>query len=126
MTLTRRLATETITIGKWTIPQGACVLYNHWLVNRDPESWPEPNKFDPERFRPDAKFHPCAFAPFGMGDRKCLGYQVAKPEMKMIICDLLPRYKVILKSPQDLQLVTHAINLSKPKDPIIVSLERVY
>lgn len=123
---TSRLATETVIIDEeLTVPEGCRVIYNHWLIFRNPDIWPNPDKFDPERFREGTNHHPCAFAPFGMGERKCLGYQLAKLEMKMITCDILLRYRVNLKSPQDLELVSYATVLSKPKEKVVVGLERL-
>lgn len=123
MSFITRLATETVTLGSLTIPQGARVIYCNWLVTRDPNVWPEPEKFDPERFRAGAEIHPCAFAPFGLGDRKCLGFQLALLEIKTTICDVLMRYRLRTKSPDELVLVSYATVLSKPKDRILVELE---
>ena len=45
--------------------------------------------------------------------------------MKMIICDLLLRYRVILKSPQELEIVTYALSLTKPREKIQLDLEKL-
>lgn len=126
LSFTTRVATETVKIKDVIIPKDTKVIYSAWLIYRDPKVWPEPEKFDPERFReghPD--YHPCAFAPFGLGERRCLGYQLALLELKMFTCDILLRYKLHLQSPEDLELVNYAFVLSKPKEKIMIELERL-
>lgn len=123
---TTRVATETVTINELTIPKGVKVTHSTWLMHRDPELWPDPEKFDPERFRPGhPEYHPCAFAPFGLGERRCLGFQLAMLEMKMLACDIVLRYKLHLKAPVDLYLINYAAVLSKPKEPIMIELEKL-
>lgn len=125
VTFTSRLATESLEVDKWVIPQGTSVIFNAWLIHHDPEIWPDPLKFNPERFREGAAIHPCAFAPFGLGDRKCMGYQLAMLELKMVVCDLLMRYRFKLKSPENLELVSYAFSLTKPKEKVVVEMERI-
>lgn len=125
VSFTTRLATQTVKINNWTIPQGTRVIYNAWIMHRDPKLWPNPEVFDPSRFEGKTDIHPCAFAPFGLGDRRCLGYQLALLEMKMIICDLLLTYEFELKSPQNLELITHAQALTQPKEKVIIRLRKL-
>ena len=125
VTFAMRMATETLTIGKWTIPQGTRIIFDCWQMHRDPAHWTEPDKFDPSRFQAGAKIHPCAYAPFGLGAHKCLGFNLAKLEMKAIICDILLRYRIILRAPKSLELVTYANTFSKPREKIEVDLERL-
>lgn len=125
VTFTTRLATESLKVDEWVIPQGTQVTYNTWLIHHNPEIWPEPYKFDPERFREGSTIHPCAFGPFGLGERKCIGYQLAMLELKMVLCDLLLRYRFKLKSPENLELVSYAFSLTKPKDKVLVEMEKL-
>lgn len=122
---TTRVATDSLEINKWVIPQGTQVSYNAWLIHHHPEIWPDPLKFDPERFREGVTIHPCAFAPFGLGERKCIGYQLAMLELKMVLCDLLLRYSFKLKSPDSLELVSYAFVITKPKERVMVEIERL-
>jgi cytochrome P450 len=125
LTFTSRVATENVKIDHLELPSGSKVIYEAWLMYRDPELWPEPDKFDPERFREGVQIHPCAFAPFGMSERKCLGYSLAKLELKMVVCDVLCRYKVFTKAPDNLGLHVYATVLSKPSEKVVVELEKV-
>mgnify|MGYP005983863579 FL=1 len=59
----------------FVFPAGCNFLIPVVTLHRDPEVWPEPEKFDPDRFLPDevAKRHRCSFIPFSFGSRNCIG-----------------------------------------------------
>lgn len=58
-----------------TIKKGEQIVLPYRAIHHDPEYWPEPEKFDPERFSPEnkAKRHRYAFLAFGEGPRNCVG-----------------------------------------------------
>lgn len=66
-----------------------------WALHHDPELWPEPEKFIPERFSQDGKKNrdSCAYIPFGAGPRACLGTRFAQIEMKLILAKFLLKYE---------------------------------
>ncbi|CAG2102536.1 unnamed protein product [Medioppia subpectinata] len=78
-----------------TIPKGTSVeIYPH-AIHRDPEFWPEPDTFKPDRwFEP--KHHPMAFQAFGAGPRVCIGQRFAMNEMRMCLAKLIHRYEFTL------------------------------
>jgi cytochrome P450 len=57
------------------LPEGADVLISITDIHQKPESFPNPDEFDPERFSPEraALLDPSAFIPFSMGVRNCIG-----------------------------------------------------
>jgi cytochrome P450 family 4 subfamily V len=57
------------------LPKGVDILISIADMNRDPESFPNPDEFDPERFSPErvGYLHPSAFIPFSLGIRNCIG-----------------------------------------------------
>lgn len=59
----------------FTIKAGSTIRIPVEAVQKDPRYWPNPAKFDPERFAPENKAnrHPMAFIPFGEGPRICIG-----------------------------------------------------
>ncbi len=88
-----RLTMEPIEIGGWRYPAGVCVIPNAYLLHHDPDIYPDPYAFRPERFL-DAKPGTYTWIPFGGGRRRCLGASFAMEEMKLVLrsvvggCDL--------------------------------------
>ncbi|GFR13957.1 cytochrome P450 4V2 [Trichonephila clavata] len=80
---------------QYTIPKGSECLVNIYVLHRDPEVFPDPEKFDPERFTPEnsAGRHPFAFVPFSAGPRNCLGQRFALMKLKIVLSSVFRRYK---------------------------------
>ena len=79
-----------------TIPKGSNISVSVFLLHHDPEYWPEPETFDPERWMGERKkdIKPLAFQPFGYGPRLCIGMRFALLEAKMAIASLLMKYRL--------------------------------
>nr|XP_032525517.1 cytochrome P450 9e2-like isoform X1 [Danaus plexippus plexippus] len=62
-----------------------------WCIHRDPQFFPNPNKFDPERFSKENRhlIHPIAYMPFGLGPRNCIGSRFALCELKLLVYQIL-------------------------------------
>ncbi|CAF4282321.1 unnamed protein product [Rotaria sp. Silwood2] len=85
-----RTVTEDVTIDGVNIRKGESVLSAFSFMQRDPRYWKlDPKQFIPERFfgidAPDANHNPYVFAPFGGGHRICIGQELARLELKLII-----------------------------------------
>ncbi|XP_050024415.1 cytochrome P450 3A24-like [Dermacentor andersoni] len=95
---TTRMCNEDITVMGRTIPAGSRLVVPKWSIHRDPELWPEPEKFDPERFNPDneSNRHPASYIPFGIGPRQCMGRKFALLELKTALCKLILKYEFAL------------------------------
>ena len=67
-------------------------------MHRRPDYFPEPNRFNPDRFAPEAEkqIPRHAFLPFGGGVRRCLGAAFATYEMKMVLAAMLRGSKLAL------------------------------
>jgi cytochrome P450 len=88
-----RLVKQPVNIGGWDYPTGVCVVANAYLVHHDPEIYPDPYAFRPERFL-DEQPGTYTWIPFGGGRRRCLGASFALVEMKIVLKAILSRCEV--------------------------------
>ncbi len=88
----RRL-TEPVEIGGYELPAGVAVTPSIHLVHRNPEVYPEPDRFLPERFldEPPGTY---TWIPFGGGVRRCLGAAFAQFEMQVVLRELVKRHEI--------------------------------
>ncbi|XP_012935676.1 cytochrome P450 3A41-like [Aplysia californica] len=86
-----RICDKDIEIQGIKIPAGMNVSVPVCAIHHDADLWPEPEKFDPERFTPENKAgrHPYAFLPFGQGPRNCIGMRLALLEVKVALAAML-------------------------------------
>ena len=76
------------------IPEGVDISFPIFLLHRNPNYWSNPDKFDPERFRPGEQTHPpFAYLPFGEGPRNCIGKRLALLEAKMILVSIYNNFQ---------------------------------
>jgi len=80
-------------IGGCDLPAGVVASPCIYLTHRRPDLWPNPARFDPERFI-GARPNPYAFFPFGGGVRRCIGAAFATYEMKVVLAEVLTRVEL--------------------------------
>jgi len=93
---TARMAAEPVNIGGYSIPTGTFVLLSIYAIHHDEKQWPDPYRFDPERFtveRSEGR-DPYAWVPFSAGPRNCLGMKFAITEMKITLAIILKRFEI--------------------------------
>ena len=83
-----RMVKQPIEVGGWSYPPGVCLVANPYLLHHDPDLYPDPYAFRPERFldEPPGTY---TWIPFGGGRRRCLGASFAMLEMKVVIASVL-------------------------------------
>ena len=81
----RRRAIE---VGGVTYPPDVCLVANGYLIHHDPDIYPDPYAFRPERFL-DEQPGTYTWIPFGGGRRRCLGASFAMVEMKIVLREVL-------------------------------------
>lgn len=93
-----RTAVDDDVIDGYHIPAGTMVGDLFYMMHRHPDFWPEPERFDPERFSPaqSAHRHHCAWIPFGAGQRQCIGKDFALMEGQLLLARVLQRYDLAM------------------------------
>jgi cytochrome P450 len=88
--LVLRKLVEPMEIGGRLLPAGVSVAPSIYLVHRNPDVYPEPERFRPERFieQPPGTY---TWIPFGGGVRRCLGAAFAEFEMAVVLKELVAR-----------------------------------
>jgi len=91
-----RVALEDDTIGGYAIPKGAMLYVSLYATHRLPTLWPDPDRFDPERFAPGAveKQQRFAFIPYAAGHRNCIGATLANTELKLVLTQIAQRFEL--------------------------------
>ncbi|KAI9108936.1 hypothetical protein K1719_020241 [Acacia pycnantha] len=90
--LVPRETRSSVTLGGYYIPPKTTVFMNAWGIQRDPEFWERPEKFEPERFEGnqiDFKGQDFEFVPFGIGRRGCPGVSFGVASLEYVLANLL-------------------------------------
>ncbi|XP_069600464.1 cytochrome P450 4V2-like [Ranitomeya imitator] len=120
-----RTITEDCTIRGFTVPKGVNVVIVPYALHRDPEYFPKPEEFKPERFFSEnaSRRNPYAYIPFSAGLRNCIGQRFALMEEKVVLSAILRNFTVkACQSRDDLCLVGELI--LRPQDGIFIQLEK--
>nr|ADP22309.1 P450 monooxygenase [Bactrocera dorsalis] len=113
---------------KHVIEKGVIVIIPIDAIHRDPEIYPDPERFDPTRFEPEAaaKRHPMTGLPFGEGPRNCIGLRFGKMQALVGMALLLKNFKFTLapqtKVPLEIKMDSFVLS---SKDGIHLNVERI-
>ncbi|KAJ8916089.1 hypothetical protein NQ315_004455 [Exocentrus adspersus] len=79
------------------LEEGTAVLFPTMGIHRDPQYYPDPERFDPERFSDEniGNIKPYTYFPFGLGPRSCIGSRFALLETKIIIFYVLNNFEIV-------------------------------
>ncbi len=91
-----RKSTEVVTLGEYSIPPGAHFFFSQYVMHRSPEYFPDPLRFDPDRFTPEKKAARDRFTyfPFGGGGRQCIGESFAWMEGVLVLATIGQRWRL--------------------------------
>lgn len=119
-----RQAVRDTVLGGHRIPGGAVLTFSPYVLHRDPRLWSNPERFDPDRFAPDAdvKRHKFAYVPFSAGPRGCIGEQFAWTEGVLVTATIAQR-RLLRRAESDSIPLYPSVTL-RPGRPIPVIARR--
>jgi cytochrome P450 len=120
--LTRK-NTNTFQIGDYKIPARSNLIICPYTLHRHPLYWPDPEKFDPDRFLPEnvAKRPKLAYLPFGAGPRVCIAGTFAMIKLPLVVVTILQH--VVIENKTKRTLVPNPLFSLKQKKPLWVKIK---
>jgi cytochrome P450 len=123
-----RRSTEEDKLDVFGVPAGTDIYLSPYILHRTPLYWPDPERFDPERFAARDKSREASrserpYFPFSLGPRRCLGEYFSFLEMKIHLGTLLPRFRLQRLDTADPGLEL-GINLRSQRDILLQPARR--
>jgi len=120
---TLRVVDQTQTINGMTLDKGEHVGISSIMLNHNPKYWPEPSKFDPERWtKEEEQSRPkCSFFSFSQGARECIGKTFAYNEAMIVLPTILKKYSFELDTNFKMRIEPGAT--IRPKDGLHLKLK---
>jgi cytochrome P450 len=117
-----RMSTKPVTLGPYRIPPGAHFFFSQYMMSRTPEYFPDPLRFDPDRFTPENKASRPKFTyfPFGGGNRQCIGESFAWMEGVFSIATIAQRWRMTYLN--STPPIPQAKITLRPRDPLMMQL----
>jgi cytochrome P450 len=101
-----RQSTAPVEIGPYRLPKGTYFFFSQYIMQRTPEYFPDPLRFEPERFTPENKASRPKFAyfPFGGGNRQCIGESFAWMEAVLLTATIAQQWRLRLVPGQKIEV----------------------
>nr|WCC58090.1 cytochrome P450 [Pharsalia antennata] len=110
------------------LERGTRVVIPLYSIHRDPEYYPEPDKFDPDRFSSENKKsrHPFVHLPFGEGPRNCIGLRFGLMQSKIGLATILSKFRLRISPKTDIPLrLDEGVLLLKSVNTLYVTAEKI-
>jgi cytochrome P450 len=120
-----REAARDTSIGGQSVGRGTTVLISPWVIQRDPRFFDASDEFRPERWA-DGLVHRLprfAYAPFGGGQRVCIGSSFAQLEATLILASIAQRMRLELSQPEQPIEPLPVVTL-RPRQPVLMRVRR--
>lgn len=121
-----RIACADFTFQDYRIEEGTMVVVSPIVTHHMPEWWPDPWRWDPERFSPgraEDQRHTHCWIPFGGGPHHCIGLRFAELQIKAVLHQLVLRYRWSVEP--GYRMPVQQAPISKPRDGLPVRFERI-
>uniref|UniRef100_A0A8C5KJM6 unspecific monooxygenase n=1 Tax=Jaculus jaculus TaxID=51337 RepID=A0A8C5KJM6_JACJA len=117
-----RVCKKDVEVNGVYIHKGTIVMVPTYSLQQDPQHWPEPEKFCPERFSRKNKdsINPYTYMPFGTGPRSCIGMRFALLSMKLAIVRILQNFSFQVCNETQVPMILSKKTLLAPEKPIIL------
>jgi hypothetical protein len=111
------------TVGGFDYPSGVALIAAPYMLHHDPEVYPEPFAFRPERFLEN---NPGTYTwiPFGGGRRRCLGAAFAIQEMKIVVSEVMRRFELEPEQPAGELSIRRSITVSPKQGGTVILRKR--
>ncbi|CAG7732155.1 unnamed protein product [Allacma fusca] len=121
--LARDIKSDVLLDDGVVIPSGTNAFIMPYMIHRDPEVFPEPEVFLPDRFFPENSVgrSPFAYVPFSAGPRNCIGQKFAVMEEKVLLANLFRNFKVVAAERRE-DIILLAELIMRPKNGLWVKL----
>ena len=123
-----RESEQPFTIDGYALPKGTFLVLPFNQLHSNPEFWPDPSTFEPLRFSPEnlSKIDPYAYLPFSVGERNCIGQNLAMHEIKSVVGIILRVYGLELHSSiANKSIPIKKDLLYKPENPLKLKLKKL-
>ncbi|XP_064334233.1 cytochrome P450 3A29-like [Camelus dromedarius] len=120
-----RVCKKVVEVSGVLIPKGTVVTVPVFALHDDPEHWPEPEEFRPERFRKKNQdgINPYTYLPFGTGPRNCIGMRLALLTIKLAAIRVLQNFSFKPCKETQIPLKLRPGMLIQPEKPILLMVE---
>ncbi|XP_052023972.1 cytochrome P450 3A11-like [Apodemus sylvaticus] len=119
-----RVSKKDVEIDGVFIPKGSTVMIPSYALHHDPQHWPQPEEFQPERFSKENKgsIDPYVYLPFGNGPRNCIGMRFALMNMKLALTKILQNFSFHPCKETQIPLKLSTQGLLQPAKPIVLKV----
>ncbi|XP_075828826.1 cytochrome P450 3A11-like [Microtus pennsylvanicus] len=119
-----RVCKQDVEIDGVHVPKGSVVNVPVYALHHDPQYWPEPAEFRPERFSKENKgrINPYVYMPFGYGPRNCIGMRFALMNMKLALTKVLQNFSFQPSKETQIPLKLSQKPMLQPEKPIVLKV----
>lgn len=121
-----RLCEQDYYVQKWdlTIEEGVLIIVPNNAFQMDPDNFPNPNVFDPERFAGGAldNINPVIYMPFGMGNRNCIAGDFGRTLVKITVLELVKNFEFSVGKRTTVPLEYQPLELRMPEQELFLNV----
>jgi cytochrome P450 len=121
-----RQALHDVKIGNYLVPKGYQTIIPVYLLHRNPDHFPNPEQFNPDRFTPEREkqLPHCAYLPFGAGPRICMGNHFALMQGQLVLATLAQRVTFELLPGQKIEPTVNKSIALRPNRDVMVKIRK--